>query len=214
MDRVVTLPINHHDPVPERWNFFDDKPDRLGRLVGFMGAMFDTTTDWKDAAQARLLGVRDRVVRVGLPANVGGLNIRMNRQQIRCLAELGGEAARKLLKRFAEPSSAQGVALGWAEHRWVRFNLLRECLSSTLSGLTWSADQARHVEPLREQIRRAIDEAPLQHADQTPLLAAQAAALQGVLDALKRAELSFNATGIEQPALPPEQPALQIRPQL
>ena len=214
LDDVVALPSNHHDPVPERWNFFDDKPGQFGRLKGFIGAMFDTTTDWKDAAQARLLGVRDRVVRVGLPADVGGLNIRMNRQQIRCLAELGGEAARKLLKRFAQPSSAQGVASGWAEHRWVRFNLLRECLSSTLSGLTWSADQAHHAEPLREQIRRAIDEAPLQDAGQTQLLAAQAAALQGVLDALKRAERTFNAATIQQPPLPPERPALQIRPQL
>ena len=227
LDDVVKIPSSHYERPSERWNHFDDKRGTFGRLLGFIGAMFDTTIDWNDAMQARLLGVHDRVVRVGLPPGIGGLNILMDRKQMRCLSHLGAKAAIKLLERFAVPTRSHGLAGGWAEHRWVRFEALRRCLTDALAGLTWSAELAHHAEPMQQQIHRAVDEAPLQPPagrahDQEPkpgkdpdcLLASQAAALQGVLDALKQAEQALNAPGSVQPTLPGEQPVLRIRPAL
>jgi predicted acylesterase/phospholipase RssA len=215
IDCVVTLPKSQCEAPAERWSYVDDAAaSSLNRLWRFAGAVFDTTIGWNDAMQSRLLGVRDRVVRVGLPPDIGGLNILMNRQQIRCLAELGKHAATKLLDRFAVPSDESGLATGWTEHRWVRFGVMRKCLSSTLSGLAWSADLARHAQPLPQQIRRAVDEAPLSGCAGSQLLAAQGAALQGVLVALKQAEAALASPSIAQPELPAERPVLQIRPPL
>lgn len=227
LDDVVTLPSNHHEKPFERWNRFDDKRGTYGRLKAFVGAMFDTTIDWNDAMQARLLGVHDRVVRVGLPPGIGGLNILMNRHQMRCLAQLGARAAVKLLERFAVPTRGHGLADGWTEHRWVRFDVLRRCLTESLAGLTWSIELDQHAGPMPKQIRRAVEETPLLRPtdrahvrepkpgkDPDCLLASQAAALQGVLDALKQAEQALNAPASEQPTLSGERPDLRIRPSL
>lgn len=213
-EEAVTLPQDHRQGHEDRWNDFGERPDTSDRLTGFIGALLSTTKDWNDAMLARLPGVRDRIVHVGLPPGIGGLNILMSGEQIRFLAELGGEAARRLLKRFARPSGPGGMADGWNEHRWVRFNLLRTCLSETLAGLTWSAAQVRHAQPMREQIRHAIDEVPLKKDDGSQLLAAQAAALEGVLAALMQAERALTAPTAEPPYKPFPRPRLRVRPPL
>ena len=208
--------------MPARLNRFDANPSTVGRLFGFIGALLSTTTDWNDAMLARLPGVRDRVVRVGLSEGIGGLNIQMSERQIRGLAELGLEAARKLLDRFAKASGPGGTSDGWDEHRWVRFNVLRECLASSLAGLTFSATQARYAKPLGEQIQQAINESPLMKCvnsklvrdDDLKLLAAQAASLDGVLAALMQAEHALTAAAIGQPYEPSPRPVLRIRPPL
>ena len=216
---AVRLPKTHTEGQGgERWNLFDEETGRWGRLKGFVGAMFSTIKDWNDATLARLPGVRERVARVGLPPGIGGLNILMNRQQIHCLSELGGEAARQLQDRFATPKGSQGLATGWAEHRWVRFNLLRLSLSQMLQGLAWSAENARHAQPLREQILAAVDRPPLVEEPPGPdpqqLLPAQAAALQAALSALLQAERALNAPGATPPYQPQPHPVLAVRPPL
>lgn len=219
---VVTLPKDHLQGRQDRQNDFDTRPRTSARLLGFVGAMFSTIIDWNDATLVRLPGVRDRVARIGLYRGIGGLNIRMTGRQIRGLARLGGDAALLLLERFSKASSPGGTAVGWNEHRWVRFNVLRECLSNSLAGLTVSATQARYAKPLGEQIHDAIDAAPLTRVDDSgpvedassKLLAAQAAALDGVLAALMQAERALTAATIDQPYKPSPQPVLRVRPPL
>ena len=224
-DDKITLPHDHRRGMYDRWNDFEDQPGTLHRLFGFVGALFSTTKDWNDATVARLPGVRDRVVRVGLDVGIGGLNIRMNSKQIRRLAKCGGDAARKLLDRFAKPSGIGGIADGWNEHRWVRFNLLRDCLSEVMGGFSWSAAQNRYAKPLHEHIRDAIDEGPLKElndseADEeelesrTRILAAQAADLNGVLAALMQLERALAAPTVRPSYKPYPRPALRIRPPL
>lgn len=225
---AVKLPADAFE-VNERWRDFEQKATPLDRLLGFVGALLSTTKDWNDKMLSRLPGVRERVARVGLPPGTGGLNILMNRTEIERLSCLGLEAARQLITRFAAPSTPSGGAAGWNEHRWVRFNVLRGCLASSLAGLGWSAGRAPHTLPLRDQIQQAIDEPPLRRreqehasggaptgadADASQLLPAQAAALEGVLAALIQAERALSAPSTPQPYQPFPQPELRVRPPL
>jgi len=232
---LVWLPKNHLDQVKDQWNEFETEPEPIERLSGFFSALATTTINWSDATLARLPGVRERVVRIGLPSGVGGLNIRMKEEKIRELADLGSEAAVELLKRYALPAPRPPgiVADGWNEHRWVRLNVLRDSLSRSLAGLTWAALQGSYGKPLHDLIRHAIDEPILKKGDDeslpkkededndpvrkdndSQLLAAQAAALEGVLDALMQAERALNMPTVGQPYRPSPRPVMRVRPPL
>ncbi|WOB08486.1 patatin-like phospholipase family protein [Piscinibacter gummiphilus] len=208
----IQLPKRHNQPIEEVWQDFDDRPG--GRLGGFVGAMLATVKDWNDATLARLPGVRDRVVRVGLSPGIGGLNILMDGRQIRLLADVGREAAIRLLKRFVLEAGPDGLAPAWHEHRWVRFNILRDCLVENLAGFGASARASKFAKPLSEHIEAATQAAPLHGDESSQLLASQAAALQGVLAALQDAERALSASVAQQPYTPRPRPNLRIRPPL
>jgi predicted acylesterase/phospholipase RssA len=217
LDRgVVWLPENHLQGKEEHWNEFETETKVFDRLSGFVNALLGTMKDWNDATLARLPGVRERVARVGLHPGIGGLNILMTPDEIRGLAQLGAEAGRLLLNRFARPSRLESgeMAYGWNEHRWVRFNVLLDSLSSSLSGFTWSASHNLHARPIGELIRKAVDEAPLRGDERSGLLAADAAALEGVLKALIEAERALGRTGAGQPYKPCPRPVMRVRPPL
>lgn len=212
MLRAIELPQRHTERTKRYLHTFDD-PDRGGlwRFGAYVWAIFSTIRHWTEELLVEQPGVRDRVVRLGLAPGIGGLNILMSGEQIRCLAEVGGEAAKRLLERYARPANAAGVAQGWSEHRWVRFNLLKGCLQDYLAGLATSAAGGRFAQPLAQQIREAVQAAPL--AGEAPLQPAQAAALEGALAALLEAERLFGAaSAIEQPYQPSPRPNLRIRP--
>lgn len=214
---TATLPEDHRKGSESRWKEFDYEPSTIGRLAGFANALLSTATDWNDAMLARLPGVRDRVAQVGLTSGTGGLNILMTSRQIESLAKLGGKAARLLVNRFARPSRLESGEMGngWNEHRWVRFNVLRDSLANSLAGFTWSASQDRYARPIRELIQQAIDEAPLKGDERSRLLAADAAALDGVLTALIEAERALTGrAAAEQPYRPGPRPVMRVRPPL
>ena len=213
---VVWLPENHLQRGEDQWNEFETEPELFERLSGFFGALASTAINWSDATLARLPGVRERVARVGLRSGVGGLNILMTERDIRGLADLGRVAALKLLKRYAFPVARPSGELsdGWNEHRWVRLNVLRDSLSQSLAGLTWAASQPGQGKPLRDLIRQAIDEPVLKKDNDSQLLAAQAAALEGALDALMQAERALNMLTVGQPYKPSPRPVMRVRPPL
>lgn len=208
----VHVPGEHTAPPPDRWKGWDRERKPLDRLLGFAGALLSTTKDWNDALLAELPGVRERVAQIALPANIGGLNILMKRQQIEWLAMAGGEAARQLLQRFSSPGPGSAIAPGWREHRWVRFNLLAECLQESLVGLSRAARSSKYAEPMAAQIRQAVESAPLQGAGGRPLRPAEAAALERTLEALLQIERAFTPRPLEQPYRPLPRPELRIRP--
>ena len=236
----VWLPESHLEKGEDQWNEFETEPEPLERLSGFFSALASTTINWSDATLARLPGVRERVVRVGLPSGVGGLNIRMKEGDIRDLADQGRVAALKLLKRYALPAPRPCGELsnGWNEHRWVRLNVLRDSLSRSLAGLTWAALQGRYGKPLRDLISQAIDEPmlkkgtdecvpkndeavpkkeddePVRKDNDSQLLAAQAAALEGALSGLMQAERALNMPTVGQPYRPLPRPVMRVRPPL
>jgi hypothetical protein len=221
----VWLPKNHLELGEDHWNEFETEPEPIERLYGFFSALASTTINWSDATLARLPGVRERVVQVGLRSGIGGLNILMEERDIRGLADLGRVAALKLIRRYAFPVARRSGELsdGWNEHRWVRLNVMRDSLARSLAGLTWAASQPGSGKPLRDLIRQAIDE-PILKKDKdeavpatdndSQLLAAQAAALEGVLDALMQAERALNRPTVGQPYKPLPRPVMRVRPPL
>lgn len=210
----ASLPNDHREGAVDRVNGFDSRHAPRERASGFVGAMLSTTKDWNDAVLARLPGVRERVVNVPLERDIGGLNILMTTQQIKHLAEKGIDASRKLLERYSSANTSSGQSQGWREHRWIRFNVLMNCLRESLSGLSRSANTAHHAEPLLDQIRRAVHEPPLATDPSSQLLAGQAAALEGALDALMRIEELLQPPNVKQPYQASPTPVLRIRPPL
>jgi predicted acylesterase/phospholipase RssA len=122
--------------LTERWNRFeteiprgpnhvpDGKPDGA-RLAGFVMALIRTMQNWTDATQSRLPGFRDRIVRVPLTGEEGGLNLDMPAQRIEDLTRRGEAAAALLIQRFDVPAGHPKMT--WDNHRWIR---LRAYLAS------------------------------------------------------------------------------------
>jgi hypothetical protein len=210
-----TLPDDHRTG-PDHRNNFDYEADPISRLLSFVNAILATTMNWSDTALSRLPGVRERVVEVPLTPGIGGLNIRMTPAEIDDLAELGADAGVALLKRFAGRSrnSAGEMSDGWNEHRWVRFNVLCDSLAAGLAGLTWSASRGTYRKPIRDLISDAAREQPLAGDASSQIHAAQAAALQAVLNALMQAEQALTRPTVAQPYVPSPRPVMRVRPPL
>jgi len=208
----VHVPDEHRQPPPDRWRPWDQDPRPLDRLLGFAMALVSTTKDWNDALLAELPGVRERIAQIALPAKIGGLNILMCRSQIEWLAMAGAEAARQLLERFSAPAAGSAVAPGWREHRWVRFNVLAECLHESVEGLSRAVHFSRYAEPLHAQIRQAVTIPPLAGEGARTLRPAEAAALERMLGALLAFERELSPRPLEQPYRPLPRPQLRIRP--
>jgi hypothetical protein len=73
------------------------QPKSAGRMGGFLMSIAGTMQNWNDNTQARSAGVRDRVVRVRLEKNEGGMNLNMPNEVI------GSDGWN-----------------GWSAQRWVR----------------------------------------------------------------------------------------------
>lgn len=216
----VELPRDGDGRFPH-FEDFDERAKPHERLFGLASAVLATIKDWTDNTQARLPGVRDRIVTLSLPPGIGGLNLLMPGNDIRHLAKSGVDAARKLLERFSQPSAATGQALGWDAHRLMRFRLAYESLLRSVSGLTQSTVAPRHASSLRELFRHARDDAPPPQAPPgpnqafaLPLRADQAATLEGALAALQRLETELVNGELDLPWPPHPAPELRVRPPL
>lgn len=126
-----------------------------GAVAGFAVAAVDTARSWPDGTQLNLPGYRDRIVRVLQSPAEGGLNLYMDGETIRFLAERGRVAAAAMVAQFTEPRYPERapVATGWDNHRWVRYRAL-------LSGLpAWMASYRHGRDGLE-----ALAEAPPSYA--------------------------------------------------
>lgn len=101
-------------------------------ITGFVNAALATSREWSDAAQLSTPGMRDRVVRVLLAPDEGGLNLFMDAATIERLARRGEAAADVLVERFTTPDPSG--ATGWDNHRWVRYRALMAALPAWLAG--------------------------------------------------------------------------------
>lgn len=109
-------------------------------LAGFMKGIMNTMQNWSDSLQQTQPGYRDRVVEIRTGDSEGGLNIEMTDEQIRRLADRGGEAATELL------------TFDFDVHQWTRYRSVMSELSNVFDGLNeaWDAPQAsvrRLIEP-------------------------------------------------------------------
>lgn len=216
----VELPRDCHGQLPH-FADFDERAKPGERLFGLAGAMLATIKDWTDCTQARLPGVRDRIVSISLPDGIGGLNLLMRGHEIRILAKSGVEAARLLLTRFSHPDAPTGQARGWDAHRLMRFRLAHQSLLRWISGLTTSTAAPRYATPLRELLRQTLDQPAVARTDPDPnepfalpLRTDQVAALEGALASLERLEAELHNSELSLPRPPHPGPELRVRPPL
>jgi hypothetical protein len=84
----------------EHWSRFDDALSPGERLVGFLAAIFEAASGWRDVLQAHLPAFRDRIVHIGLTATEGGLNLNMPSETIGHLCDYGSLAGATLVEQF------------------------------------------------------------------------------------------------------------------
>lgn len=89
----------------------------IGAITTFAVAAFDSARNWQDNSHLRIPGYRDRIVRVLQTGDEGGLNLDMDAETVRGLAERGRTAAELISAQFREKG-------GWDNHRWVRYRAL------------------------------------------------------------------------------------------
>jgi hypothetical protein len=108
----VLLPENNREGFQESWNHFEG-------LGGFAGALVDSIHSFFDNMEARAPGFRDRIARIYLGPDEGGMNLTMPREIIDRLGMRGLAAGDKIVARFLGERPS-----GWENHRWVRLRLL------------------------------------------------------------------------------------------
>lgn len=183
-------------------------------LVNFLAGVGSSATCWHDRTAIRLPHVRNRIARLLLLPNEGGLHIGMRREQILQMADdYGTRAGRLFVERFRDENGQPSRA--WREQRWIRFNVLvnglRERLDGFATGAAWAADAV----PLREAIQRAIqgtpDHEPVESRNHHDYKIAprEAAGLQALLAELALMEARMKAV---DPAFVSEpEPELRLR---
>ena len=234
---AVWLPPHHSQGRADAWHRFDDASAGSRRLGGFLGGLLHTAKDWHDHSQMRLPGVRDRVVRIGFEAGEGELNLGMSAARMQRIARLyGRRAGRMLVRRFVPPAPGSVAAAtgyqaggssggrelkavpapgaGWPEHRWVRFNLFTSTLRQRLAGLGRASRAVPGSPALGQQLGQAFVDRPLAGNDGAgqALTAAQADALDRLLQALAAAEAAFAQANVAQAFQATPAPVLTVRP--
>ena len=215
------VPAFHRQGRADLWGGFGDHDakDGLRELGGFLAAIVSTAKNWADSSSARMPGVRERVVRVYLSKDEGGLNLRMPAEKIRRLGGTGKRAADELLKRYR--GTADQLAPGWLEHRWIRFNAALVAVRARLKNLTAAATAMPYAQPLAEQIADAARHPPLAAdplGDDDPAAKAlakpEADSLKGLLDVVLEVQKDFDRLDARQPYQPSPTPTIRMRPPL
>lgn len=94
-------------------------------------AVVMTALNWRDNLQRALPGYRERALHVGLPPELGGLNLNMAPQQIDALAQAGAQGAKaladyQLLDGIDDGHGEQALPAApsrWERHRWQRLRI-------------------------------------------------------------------------------------------
>jgi hypothetical protein len=135
------LPKRNEQGKGERFARFDEKQG-AARLGGFIGAILASARHWQHHMLIRAPGVRDRVLRVYLKENEGGLNLNMEPPILERLTQVGKDGVARLVERFAPDSSDP---MGFENHRWVRLRNLCAVLEKEMSsiGTALAAQPAR-----------------------------------------------------------------------
>lgn len=212
-DNMTYLPTQYFYGWGERWDrFADEMKGSASRMGGFLGAIASAMQNWNDNTLSRMPGVRDRVVRIRLHENEGGMNLNMDPKIMTTIAKRGVVAANELIARFA-PAHGSGVpAVGWDEQRWIRFGVTLAMLQKRFVGVHLALDDINgHATRYEELIRQGLN-MPLPGV-QNLLTPDQVNALLAVVEAMRNfnQKLSDSSPYSFEPI--PE-PDLRVRPSL
>ncbi len=105
---------------------------QIASLPEFLGAILDSAKDWQDAVQSSLVGYRERIVRVALKGDEGGINLDMEPARVTLLNQLGHLAGREIT------GTNGGEPFDFDEHRWRRalsaYIAIEEAFDSVVEG--------------------------------------------------------------------------------
>jgi len=116
--------------------------NRFTAVPVFLAAIFNAVQNWNDNTQSVLPGYRDRIVTVYLDSDEGGLNLDMPAPVLERLQKRGSAAGTLIASRFVQPSvldPATPHALGWENHRWLRFRSTMGALKTYLTRFSLGA---------------------------------------------------------------------------
>jgi predicted acylesterase/phospholipase RssA len=186
---------------------------RFTALSGFVMSVMNAMQNWNDTTQSVLPGYRDRIVTVFLDDDEGGLNLDMPVAVLQRLKARGTAAGALLAERFTAPSvlTPGPGAMGWENHRWLRFRTAMGALQTYLAGFARGAANPVAPDVTYDALVNATDGTP---AHQYPLPDEARAAIAKLVDTA--AELGRelqNMPGV-QSDLPQPSPQLVLRPDL
>jgi predicted acylesterase/phospholipase RssA len=175
----------------------------IATLGGFFTALKDAAQNWRDNAQARLPGFRERVVRIKLASGEGGLNLTMPPDKIAELSERGTFAGGRLVTLFSGPPDGPPQATRhWNDSRFARYrvtmSLTERWLRTICRGYGTPVDGV--TMPYPERVRGGIDP-PYAFPNQATLDFAEAAtaAYLAMVDGWQPGE-TLDGEGVPRPA--------------
>jgi len=203
------LPVGYMQGIADRWVRFDSKPRSASRMGGFFMSIAGAMQNWNDNTQARSAGVRDRVVRVRLEKNEGGMNLNMPNEVIDSVAMKGGQAADKIIARFLGPPPSNGWD-GWSVQRWARLDVLLYSLGQKIAGMqTALGPSVPYTKSYNQLTTHSSIWAPPGH--DKPLSPAQVQALDALTAALNQVATAFQTSASGYPSNPLPEPELRAR---
>jgi predicted acylesterase/phospholipase RssA len=203
----VFLPESPGKGGGERWQRFDEASSAPARLFGFASALLTSMQNWNDNVQSRMLGVRDRVVRVRLQPGEGGLNLSMPPEAIERIAARGAEAGRTLGDAFAHSSQ---TTTRWDQQRWLRLDVLLSALEPQLRGVSVALGcSVPHATSYADLIRRFSTEAPPGHA--APLSPHEARTVTDLCRSLNQVAEAFQSGSADYSVEPHPPVTIRVR---
>lgn len=109
MPDAIFLPTHNNAAMRPRYQAITGKGP-LSDLSGFFFGIIGTMQNWRDLLQGRASGHRDRIVRVALDADEGGMNLNMPEQVLTAIAAKGRAAGARLIADF-----------DFDNHFWIRY---------------------------------------------------------------------------------------------
>jgi predicted acylesterase/phospholipase RssA len=216
------FPPGRSRDADERRNVSLPASDDAGRLPsftrftsasGFLMAVMNAMQNWNDTTQSVLPGYRDRIVTVFLADDEGGLNLDMPASILHRLKLRGAAAGALIAERFTAPSVLPPGpgAMGWENHRWLRFRTALGALQTYLAGFARSASGPLPPDVLYDALIAASDGTPAHHY---PLPAEARASIAKLVDTAAELGRDLQAVPGVQSDLPRPSPQLVLRPDL
>jgi predicted acylesterase/phospholipase RssA len=128
-------------------------------LPAFFGALKDAAQNWRDNAQARLPGFRERTVHIKLAGGEGGLNLTMPSCKILELSKRGAYAGDRLVTLFSgPPDAAPNPTKHWNDSRFARYRVTMSLTERWLRSMRrgYDADAGPITEPYAQRIQEGM----------------------------------------------------------
>lgn len=221
-DDPFYLPQDYSKGYGERWNLFDDKTPSAARFGGFLSAILSTMQNWNDNTLSRMPGVRDRIVRLRLNDNEGGLNLDMEQAIIERIVARGEDAAGALISYYLTARTDGAQAKGWDDQRFIRLCTLLKMLEARSPGILRAMSPGwPYATDFDRLIANAVRPDGNDNSDQAlppgfgePLTEKQAEALRKAMDALKQLMETLGTSEAQSAFKAIPEPELRVRPPL